>query len=213
MDKNEIKIEEESLEQINEKMNKYKIDIAKELKEIENNPEDIEKTIKAYKNIFKIDNTQEIHVLNYLLYIKERKKNNNIIEIDFINQLNKLQICISDKNYNKYFKDIQRKSARQKIIAFFNLIKNFSPEDKESKKNIIITINHYMSEIYFLNFNNKKKITWDNEELYLNNLYKFLVTSVAVLILYHYDKNINSLYHQMGHMLNIKYYLVYHRVL
>ena len=190
MDKNEIKNEEESLEQISEKMNKYKIDIEKELKVIETNPHDFDKIIKAYNNIFKIDNTQEIHILNYLLYIKEMaKNNNNINEINFRNQLNKYQICISDKNYNKYFKDIKRKNARQKIIDFFNLIKDFSPDDKESKKNIVESINNNMLEIYFFKFNNKKKITWDNEELYLNYLYKFLVTSVSGLIIYYYDKN------------------------
>lgn len=78
MDKNEIQNKKETIEQISDKIDAYKKDIEKELKEIENSPDDFEKIIKSYNNIFKIDNTQEIYVLNYLLYLKhmtKKKKN------------------------------------------------------------------------------------------------------------------------------------------
>ena len=72
MDKNEIQNKKETTEQISDKIDAYKKDIEKELKEIENSADDFEKIIKPYNNIFKIDNTQEVYV--YILKSMKGKK-------------------------------------------------------------------------------------------------------------------------------------------
>lgn len=38
----------------------------------------------------------------------------------------------------------------------------------------------------------KASITWENEDIYLNSLYKFLILSLTLIILYHYDKTKNN---------------------
>lgn len=103
---------------------------------------------------------------------------------DLEKELNKYEICLSDSNYNENFKMIPRINARQKFLNFINYIKDCTFDTNEQKTNIIFMLNFTLIQVYNHKFNNKKKITWENEELYLNYLYGFLVYSICNLIIY-----------------------------
>jgi len=180
----------ENKDKIIEEINKYKLKIENISLEIKKSS-DFEQKVKLYQEIFSIDNTQEKYVLKYLLYLKEMNiqyKGQTI----FLKELERLQICISDRNYNKFFKEFPRKSARNKILNFINLIKDSSLKNNEQKSKLIDEINFLIFEVDNLKMNNKKKITWENEELFLYSLYEFLILNVSQVIIYYIKKNINS---------------------
>jgi len=180
----------ENKDKIIEEINKYKLKIENISLEIKKSS-DFEQKVKLYQEIFSIDNTQEKYVLEYLLYLKEM----NIQykgQTNFLKELERLQICISDSNYNKFFKEYPRKNARNKILNFINLIKDSPLKNNEQKSKLIDEINFLIFEVDNLKMNNKKKITWENEELFLYSLYEFLILNVSQVIIYYIKKNINS---------------------
>ena len=182
---------DEQQKKISEEINKYKTEITQILIEI-NKSTIIEDKIDLYQKILSLDNTKEDYVIHYLLCLKEALGEEEKDEKYFQKELNRLQICISDKKYNQHFKEYPRKNARQKILDFINLIKDSSFKEDNDKSLLISKIIMLLYEIKNLKFHNKKKITWENEELYLNSLYKLLILSVSYLIIYYNKVQLDS---------------------
>lgn len=176
---------------ISEEINKYKTEINNILIEIGKTTLVGDK-INLYQKILNLDNTKEDYVLNYLLCLEKTVGKEETEKKYFRKELNRLQICISDKKYNQYFKEYPRKNARQKFLDFINLIKDSSIQNDKDKSIIISKIIVLLSEINDTKFINKKKITWENEELYLNSLYKLLIFSVSYLIIYYNKVKLDS---------------------
>ena len=177
-----MSISQEKKAEILEKINQHQRQIKEFLKKI-NESKKLEDVISLYLKILELDNTKEDYALNYLLCIKKSIQN-KISTKYFEDELRKYEICISDKAYIENFSDFPRKNAVKKILDFIDIIKNSSTENDNQKsliiQNIVICLNN-INNSYFIN---KKKITWDNKELYLNSLYKLLVTSVGSLIIH-----------------------------
>ena len=173
-------------DEINEHINNYKKKIGQIQKDI-NNSNNINQTIKLYKDILAIDNTEEKNILEYLLYLKNLEENKKGVSNHFPVELEKYQICISDANYSLYFKNKERKSARKKFQDFFEKIKNFSPVDKNSKEDFLIYIRNLALEIIKIDFHNNKKVTWDNEELYLTYLFNAWILSISFTAVDYYE--------------------------
>ena len=184
-------INDEQKKQISDKINKYKNEIEQILAKIKNS-EKIGDKIDLYQKILNIDNTKELYVLDYLLCLKQSVEGNQSDKNYFKTELNRLQLCISDKNYLKHFSEYPRKNARQKIVNFIDIIKNSSFTNDKDKSILILNIVKLLGDFENINFINKKKITWENEELYLNSLYKLLIFSVTYLIIYNNHVKLDS---------------------
>lgn len=176
------------LDEINAEMNKYERRIEEIQIKIENSKDDIDQKMKLYKDILGLNNTNEDYALNYLLSLKYIEQNGGGCEDKFSVQLEKYQICISDEKYDLNFKNYPRKNARKKFLEFFAKIKNFLPLDKKSKSDIIKYIQNLSIEIITVNYHNNKKVTWKNEELYLNCLFNAMISSISSLILQYYEE-------------------------
>ena len=177
------------LEEILEKISQYKKDIQKYLQEIENTS-DLERQRNLYLKIINIDNTNETYVVNYLLCEKKLVELNKLSNENYINEVKKNHICISDVKYNEYFKEIERENSKQKILSFIKLIKDCSIKSDKEKTDLVEILFHIHSKIDSIGFNNKKKVTWDNKELYLYCLYEFLIYSVTHLLIYYNNEKV-----------------------
>ena len=173
---------EKDIKEILEEINKYQKDIDRFLNNIAQTKNDKIK-INLYKNILSLDNTKEKYVLDYLLCIKRMVGNKEYKNVDYENEVTKYEICLSEENYQTNFKEISRTNARKKILEFFDFIKNCSFNTDEEKIILISRLSYFLHKLNN-NFNNTKKVTWQNEELYLNYLYKFLINSICNLIAY-----------------------------
>lgn len=149
-----------------------------------------EEKVRLYKQILEIDNTKEEYVLQYLLCLEQTDKIQEEDKPTFKEELWKLEICISDGNYDKYFKNIERINARNKILNFMNLIKKLNFDTYYEQSIITMEITNRIYYIKKLDYHNKKKVTWDNEELYLNCLYNFWIESLSNIIVYYSDESI-----------------------
>ena len=179
---------QETQEEINAQLHDYEKKIEEIEAKIEKYKNDIDQKMKLYKDILDLDNTKEKYVLNYLLSVKEIDENGGGNKIKFSTELEKYKICISDEKYNLYFSKKQRKNARKKFLDFFAEIKKFCPEDKSSKGDIIRYFQNISLENNKIDFHNNKKVTWENEELYLNCLYNSMISSIISLIIYYQKK-------------------------
>ena len=90
-------------EEIYDEINKYQEDIKEYLDKIKLCSDNYEKII-LYKKILDLDNTKEKYVLDYLKCIKNMTESNEYKKTDLEKELKIYQICLSDKNYNGYFK-------------------------------------------------------------------------------------------------------------
>ena len=183
---------QETQEEINAQIHNHEKKIEEIKAKIKNFKDDIDQKMKLYKDIISIDNTKEEYVLNYLLSKKEIEEKGGVErgveKVKFSTELEKYQICISDEKYDLHFIKNGRKNARKKFLDFFDEIKKFVPENKKSKADIIQYIRNLEAEIYNTGYHNNKKVTWDNEELYLNCLFNCLITSISSLIMYYFKK-------------------------
>lgn len=173
---------EKDIKEILEEINKYQKDIDRFLNNIAQTKNDKIK-INLYKNILSLDNTKEKYVLDYLLCIKRMVGNKEYKNVDYENEVTKYEICLSEENYQTNFKEISRTNARKKILEFFDFIKNCSFNTDEEKIILISRLSYFLHKLNN-SFNNTKMVTWQNEELYLNYLYKFLINSICNLIAY-----------------------------
>ena len=181
---------DKTVEETTEEINKYQKDIDRYLNDIEQTKNN-KKKIDLYRKILSLDNTKEKYVVDYLVCIQSMVKNEEYKIIDFENEFKKYEICISEENYKANFEKFSRKNARQKFFEYFDFIKNCSYNTEEEK---IFLISRFTNFLLQLNnsFNNTKMVTWQNEELYLNYLFKFLINSVCSLIIYFNNENMNK---------------------
>lgn len=172
-------------EQILKEIDKHQTEINRILIEISSS-QSFGNKAELYQKILKLDNTNEDYVVNYLYCYHKILKTDDIDEINtFKRELNKYEICISDKKYDLYFSQYPRKNARNKILYFLELIRDSPITDVDEKAKFISKIMILLHNIYKVGFRNKKKITWENEELYLNHLYISLIYSICYLIIYY----------------------------
>ena len=127
-----------------------------------------------------------------IIYYAEKKlvELNKLSKENYINEVKKNHICISDVKYNEYFKEIERENSKQKILSFIKLIKDCSIKNDKEKTDLVEILFHIHSKIDSIGFNNKKKVTWDNKELYLYCLYEFLIYSVTHLLIYYNNEKV-----------------------
>ena len=173
---------DKTIEEIFEQIYKYQKDIDRYLNEIEQTKNNKIK-IDLYRKILSLDNTKEKYVVDYLVCIKNMVKNKEYEKLDFENEVKKYEICISEENYKANFEEFSRINARQKFLKYFDFIKNCSYNSDEEKISLISSCTYFLLKLN-ISFNNTKKVTWQNEELYLNYLFKFLINSICSLIVY-----------------------------
>ena len=145
-----MSISNENQKKLSEIINEHKNKINELLITIEKSKFDDDK-IDLYRKILNLDNTKENYVLNYLLLLKKNHKET------LKNELERLQVCLSDKAYSLYFKKYPRINARQNILNLINLIKVSPIKNDEDKSNIISRIFMLLYKFNKLDFKNKKK--------------------------------------------------------
>ena len=150
-----------------------------------NKTEDLKEKEKLYEEILEQDNTQEKYVVNYLICLKDLSLLNENHKQKYEKEVKKYHICISDLNYEAHFSDIKRINSKDKILSFFKLIRECPLQTEENRASIVSQIYYRFLETNLLEFNNTKKITWDNKELYLYFLYDFLLCGVSEMIIYY----------------------------
>ena len=120
---------EESEEMITKQMSSHKDEVEQKFKQIEIT-ENIDKKIELHKDIIQLDNTKEKNILEYLKFLKDVSNSDERYKSLFLSELEKLYVCISEENYNKYFsKELQRKNATKKIQDFIEMIKDANDLD------------------------------------------------------------------------------------
>lgn len=166
-------------------LQKYEKETNKIFDEIKN-AEDDNKKYALFKQLLEKNDTKEEYILEYLKFMNNYDKNN------FKTILYKRQIFISEENYNANFKGKleDRKPARKKFLDYFDFIRNIN---LGSEKNKFLFITHILTLAKiepYISLKTKKEITWDNKELYMNNLYLFLIENIIkVISRYHILKN------------------------
>ena len=200
IEKKEIEEENKVILEINEYNNKIKQKFEK-IKSLEN---EIEK-LKLYEELFDLDNRNEEYIIDYLSFLDEAK----IKDKDYNSEFEKLKDRLSDNNYKNYFekKKGKRKDVREKFLEFISFIKDnqilndiekeikaLTTDSKDEKKKsfcqnlkiqFIFKLLDKIKSEKNIDFLAKKKVTWDNEVLYLNVLYYSLLNSVNKTIEYY----------------------------
>ena len=185
-------MEKEDIEQQNEFNNNIKeinSKIEDKFNKIKNTHDENEKSI-LLKELIQENNTKEEYILFYLLFIQPK-----LDKIEFQKIINENEICISDNNYKKYFQEKypREKNSRDKIIELISLIKNGILTKTNDKINFIERLCILLSsEKKNLDFICKKEITWDNEELYLHNIYISFLESINTTVMKHRIKSSNE---------------------
>ena len=150
------------------------------------NTKDDNKKYDLFKQLLEKNDTKEEYILEYLKFMSNYDKNN------FKKILYKRQIFISEENYNANFKDIlkDRKPARKKFLDYFDFIRNINLYSEKDKFLFVAHILTLAKIEPYISLKTKKEITWDNKELYMNNLYLFLIENIIkVISRYHIIKN------------------------
>ena len=184
---------EESEEMITKQMSSHKDEVEQKFKQMEIT-KNIDKKIELYKDIIQLDNTKEKNILEYLKFLQDISKSGERYKSLFLSELEKLHVCISEENYNKYFsKELQRKNATKKIQDFIEMIKDAGDldnlEDKTAKSKFLDKFDNLLEEEKKFDLRINKKLTWENKELYLYSLYTFLINSMANIIEFYFDDN------------------------
>ena len=160
--------------------------IRRKIQELENSNEiqDINKKLELYQKILENDNTKENDVLNYLLlYLNLSKKVNN--EDIFKSKLDTYGCCISEEKYQANFQNYRRTNSKKNIFNLLNLIAGDLDEDNNfiKRKNFINDILNRNDKEDSKSLKFTKKISWDNKELYLHNLYLFFLRTLFINII------------------------------
>ena len=175
-------------------MKKNKKEIIKEIMKNITATDKKEKKLKLYQSILQIDNTEREIVLQYLLLVKQikglnDKEPNPIMEIfTYINHF-------PPKQFNENFNDITEKkySSLDKLLFFLKkvLSQNWLYTSFDERKQFIkffnITIKDDSKGI-----NNTNIITWENDELYIFNLYHEFLEQIKKKIVHYESQNINN---------------------
>ena len=157
--------------------------IRRKIQELENSNEiqDINKKLELYQKILENDNTKKNDVLNYLLlYLNLSKKVNN--EDIFKSKLDTYGCCISEEKYQANFQNYRRTNSKKNIFNLLNLIAGDLDEDNNfiKRKNFINDILNRNDKEDSKSLKFTKKISWDNKELYLHNLYLFFLSNKKI---------------------------------
>ena len=206
-EKKKEEIEKKEKEEENKvvlEINEYNIKIQEKFLKIKSLDNETEK-LKLYEELFDLDNINEEYIIDYLLFLEKTK----IKEKDYNSEFEKLKDRLSDNNYRIYFeqKKGKRKDVREKILEFISFIKDNKIladlemtikdliTDSKNEKNKILCQNlkkqfifQFLSKISLeknIDFLPKKKVTWENEVLYLNVLYYSLLNSVNKMTEYY----------------------------
>ena len=165
-------------------MNTYNL-ILKKQQEIdlilkENSKNDEEK-IKIFEKALKINNTKKDLVLEYLLLLKKKYRDNiNNITI-FFNALNLYINHMPKDEFNNYFSEyIEKKhSSIEKIYLVFDIIQSqdWSKCDYNKRKNCLLLLLNHIKENQ-KEIDNTSPITWENKELYIYFLFQKIVSKI-----------------------------------
>ena len=169
---------------------KKKEEINKILKDIETT-NDKEKQLKLFKDALKIDNTNRQIVNQYLLLVKQirditDKKENPVIEImTYIHHF-------PPEQFNKDFFGFAEKkiSSMGKILLILNKIlsEEWNEAKYEKKKEAASFLLNAIIEDKF-EIRITSPITWENDELYIFNLYLRLLEQIKRKIEYYKSSN------------------------
>ena len=152
---------------------------------------DKEKKFELYKDILKIDNTNRDIVLQYLLLVKQIRKMTD----DDPNPVVEIMTYIHHFPVEQYNKDFigfgeKKNSSMGKILLFFKKIisKDWIKTTFEEKKEFFSFILKVLNEDKF-EIKNTSPITWENDELYIFNLYMELLSQIKRKIEYYESSN------------------------
>ena len=151
-----------------------------------------------YERLIELDNVKEDYSLSYLKFLfKEMKE-------DFEKIILKINIGISDNNLN-LFGITDRKNSKTKILEYINFLKNTKLSIPKERKNFYNLFLKLLNKENNLTFESKMEITWENEELYLYNLYIFLLDSTKNKMIEYSNSN-NS---KLDNFINSQFYEEY----
>ena len=168
----------------------------KNIMEVINNTNDKEKKLKLYKDILKIDNTDRQTVYEYLILIKQMTegtfKNEEPLK-EIITYIHHFPL----EQYNKEFIGFNEKknSSIEKILLILNKIlsKEWIKSTLEEREDAIKFFLKAIEDDKF-ELKNTSPITWENDELYIFNLYLVLITQIHLKMEYYISlDNINEM--------------------
>ena len=139
-----------------------------------------------YERILELDNTEEDDILQYMLSLLELLNRKKIDKNQFEKKLTIYTHGISDTNYARYFAKFPRKNSKLKILDLIELIM----KDLESdiiylkRKTFLKEFNDLYNKEKLSQIKLKKKISWQNKELYIYNLYHVFLDSLSERINY-----------------------------
>jgi hypothetical protein len=152
---------------------------------------DSTKLIDLYKELLKINNTDEDIVFKYLLFVKEIYKNSKI-SIYGIDEFKKYINHIQIKKWNDNFSNIVKKkySSLEKLNLIFQKIlsQNWAHTDYKNMKLVLQYFANCIDETS-KEIDNTSPITWENGELYIYYLYRDFIGKIKEKILYYSEEN------------------------
>ena len=160
-----------------------KIDnLRKKCKALENEdePGKIRERIEYYEELFEYNNTEEDDIFQYMLSFQKLLNKNEILENEFVAKLEIYKKGISDDKYSIYFKKYPRENSMRKIYNLLELLCSDLDADifYYKRKTFIVNIGDLSSDDETSKFIFKGKVSWNNKELYLYNLYSTLLSSI-----------------------------------
>ncbi len=158
------------MEEANEKMKNYQDQIEDLLKRIEKEVDKNEKK-NLYERLLELDDVKEDYSFSYLKFLYNEMKE------EYEKKISKLIIGISDNKLNELGIS-NRKNSKTKIIEYIYFLKDSKLSKTEDKLKFYFNILTLIKNEKNIEFETKKEITWENEELYLFNLYIFLLDSI-----------------------------------
>ena len=175
-------------------LNKRKKEMIKGLMKNISSTNNNEEILKLYQSILKIDSTNKEILLKYLLLVRHirgvKDQNPNLV-IEIFTYFNHF----SPLEFNKNFVDITEKkhSSIDKLLLFFQniLSQNWGKATFDNRKKFIKFLNVTIKEDSGT-INNTSPITWENEELYIFNLYKEFLEQIKKKITHYESKNIDD---------------------
>ena len=171
----------EKKESVNTDENKID-NIRKKCKALENEdePDKIRERIEYYEELFEYNNTEEDDIFQYMLSFQKLLNKNEILENEFVAKLEIYKKGISDDKYSIYFKKYPRENSMRKIYNLLELLCSDLDADifYYKRKTFIVNIGDLSSDDETSKFIFKGKVSWNNKELYLYNLYSTLLSSI-----------------------------------
>ena len=151
---------------------------------------DPKKLIDLYKELLRINNTDEDIVYKYLLFVKEIYENSNKSNY-LIGEFKKYINHIPIKKWNDNFSNIIKKenSSLEKLYLIFQRIlsQKWAHTDYKNMNQILQYFTNCIDETR-KEINNTSPITWENGELYIYYLFRDFVNKIKEKILYYSEE-------------------------